>query len=118
MPVADRCSCGLKDLLCLGQRERDALAEHIDGINQPFRHQCGQHLLAHQINIGLAAPRVFGRQRVRTKEGGAHRHPAVCAQATRHAQLLALMLQRQAIAGLDLDGTHTLIQQLLQAWQG
>ena len=52
---------------------------------------------------------------MRAQKGGAHRHAKHLAQAARHAQLLAFMLQRQAVARFDLDGAHTLCQQGLQA---
>ena len=107
-----------EDLLGLGQREGDALAEHIHRIHQPFGGQRGQHVVADEVDVVLAAPCVFGRQGVRAQKSGAHRHPKHLAQAARHAQLLAFVLQRQAVAGFDLDGAHALGQQGLQARHG
>ena len=111
-------ACGLEDLLGLGQREGDALAEHIDRIDQALGRQRGQHGAGDEVDVVLAAPCVLGRQRMRAQEGGAHGHAQGLAQAPGHAQLLALVLQRQAVARLDLDGADALVQQLLQARQG
>ena len=109
---------GLEHLLGLRQRERDAFAEHVHGVHQPLGRERGQHLVADQVDVVLVAPGVFGRQRVCAEEGGAHRHAQRLAQAPRHAQLLALVLQRQAVAGLDLDGAYALVQEGLQARHG
>ena len=80
--------------------------------------QRGQHLLAQVVDVVLAAPGVFRRQGVGAQKGGAHRDALLAPQAARHAQLFALMLQGQAVAGLDFDGAHALGHQRLQAWQG
>ncbi|MNR39137.1 N-formimino-L-glutamate deiminase [compost metagenome] len=85
-------------LFGFGQRERHALAKHIDGVDQAFGGQRGQHLRADEVDIGLAAARVFGRQRMRAQKGAAHRHAAQRAQAARDAQLLAFVRQFQPVA--------------------
>ena len=105
----------LKHLLRFGQREGNAFAEHVHRIDQAFGRERGQHLVADQVGVVLAAAGVFGRQRMRAEEGGAHRDAEGCAQAAGHAQLLALVLQRQAVAGLDLDGADAFVEQGLQA---
>ena len=106
--------CGLEHLFGLGQREADAFAEHVHRVHQALGGQRGQHLVAHQVDVSLAAARILGRQGVGTQEGGAHCHAKGLAQTPRHAQLLAFVGQRQAIAGLDFNGTHALGQQGLQ----
>ncbi len=109
---------GLEDLLGLGQAEGDALAEHVHRVHQAFFGQRGKHLAADQIDVVLAAAGVFRWQRMRAQEGGAHGDAAGLAQPPRGAQLLALVLQRQAVAGFDLDGAHALVQQRLKPRQG
>ena len=55
---------------------------------------------------------------MRAEEGGAHRDAVGLAQPPRHAQLLALVFEREAVAGLDLDGAHAVGQQLFEARRG
>ena len=109
---------GLEHLLGFGQREADALAKHVHGIDQALSGQGGQHLVAHQVDVSLAASGVFGGQGVCTQEGSAHGHAKQLPQAAGHAQLLAFMRQRQAVARLDFDGTHAFVQQCLQTRGG
>jgi hypothetical protein len=106
---------GAEHALGLGQRERDALAEHVDRVDQPFGGQHGQHLAADQVDVVAAAAFVLGRQRVRAEERRAHGHAEGAREPARHPQLLALVLERQAVAGLDLDGADALGQQRRQA---
>jgi hypothetical protein len=89
---------GLEHLLGFGQREADALAKHVHGIDQTLSGQGGQHLVAHQVDVSLAASGVFGGQGVCAQEGGAHGHAKQLPQAAGHAQLLAFVRQRQAVA--------------------
>ena len=100
---------GLEHLLGLRQREGNAFAEHIHGIDKTFGRQRRQHLVANKVGVVLATSRfssVFGRQRMRAEEGGAHRSAQRLAQAAGDAQLLAFMLQCQAIAGLATRDRH------------
>ena len=82
---------GLEHALGLRQRERDALAEHVDRVDQSFGRQRRQHLVADEVDVVVAAPGVFGRQRVRAEEGRAHGDAMRVAEPARDAQLLALV---------------------------
>lgn len=53
-----------EDLLGLGQREGDAFAEHVHGIDQAFGGQRRQHDLTDQIRVFLAAASILWRQRM------------------------------------------------------
>ena len=108
----------LEDALGLRPREADALAKHIDGIDQPFARQLGHHAIANLVDVAVGAALELGRQRVGAKKGGLHRHAEVAPQPPRHAQLLALVLCGQAVTALDLDGAHAFGQQGLQARRG
>ena len=62
----------VEDALGLRRRERDALAERIDRVDESFLRQRGQHVVADAVDIGVAASRVLGRQRVRAEKRRAH----------------------------------------------
>jgi hypothetical protein len=48
------------------------------------------------------------------EKGGAHGNAIGFAQATRHTQLLALMVEREPVAGFDLNSADALSQQLFE----
>ena len=85
---------------------------------RPSAASAGSISLADEVDVVAAASRVLGRQRMGAEEGGAHRHAVGLAEAPRHAQLLALVFEREAVAGLDLDGADAVGQQLFEPRRG
>ena len=63
----------LEHLLGLGKREADGFAKHVHRIHQAFGSERGHHLFTHQTDVVVAAPGVFGWQRMRAQKRGAHR---------------------------------------------
>jgi len=92
--------------LALLERKADALAEHVDGIDESFVGERGQHALAHFIDVVIRAAREFRRQRVRAEERRVDGHGITLAQLPRDTQHLALALQVEPVAGFDFDGRH------------
>ncbi len=105
---------GNEHALDLRRAEGDAFAEGIDRIDQPFAGQHRQHG-NHQIDIIIAAPGKFGRQRMRAQESRGNRHPLLHAQRARGAQHPLLGRRFQAIARFDLDRGHAIGNQFAQA---
>ena len=84
---------------------------------RPSRASAGSMRAADLGDVVVGAAGEFRRQGVRAEKGGAHRDRAFASERARRAQLFALVLERQAVAGLDLDGGHAFGQQRVEARQ-
>src|SRR5204863_147246 len=69
-------------------------------------------------DVIVCATRELGRQRMRTEKRGAECDLAQASQLARCAQLLAFVIQREAIAGFDLDAREAFGNQGVEARQG
>ena len=92
---------GLEDTAGLRRREGDALAEHVDRVDQALALELRQPG-ADGVDVLVLAAFEFRRQRMRAQAGGAHRQ-AQPGELARHPQALRLVRQRQAVAGLHLQ---------------
>jgi hypothetical protein len=101
---------------CLSRRERDPFAERIDGVDQTLRPQ-HRHHAQHLSDVVVRTLREFRWQRMRAQERRADLQRRVPRQRARHAQALAFVFQRQAIARLDLDRRHAFLHQGAQPRQ-
>ena len=98
-------------------RETDAFAEGIDGIDEAFGGERGQHRVADMRHVGVAV-REFRRQGVGAQEGGGDGDGAQVGEAARGAELLALVGEAEAVAGLDLHRGDALGDERVEAGQG
>ena len=105
---------GVKHARDLRRRERDALAEAIDGVDHPLGGQRRHHDVRHERQIAFAVGLVFGWQGVGAQEGRAHGDGSQAGQATRDAKAFALRLEIEPIAGLDLDRADALGEQRIE----
>ena len=90
--------------------EADAVAEAVDGVDQPLAVQCRQPR-AHRVDVLVGAARELGRQRVRRQAGRLHGERQLAAEAARDAQAARLVLGGEAVARLDLDRRHAFAHQ-------
>ena len=95
--------------------EGDVLAEHVHRFGQAFGGDGRDHYFADLVDVVLRL--ASRRHRVRAEEGGHDFDLAQLLQLFGHAQLLALVVQGQAVAGLDLDGGHAFAQHRVQPRQ-
>ena len=95
----------------------DPLAEAVDGIDQPLGMGCAQARNGDFVKVGVGTVRVFGWHGMGCEPAGDDPHRALDRQTARGAQHLQLVLDAQAIAGLDLDGRGALCQQCIQSRQ-
>ena len=86
----------------------------------PSRDQRGQDVAADFIDVVVGAAGVLGWQRMRGQQRGGDVHAAYMRmrEFASHRELLAFMLQRQPVAGFDLDGGDAFIHQGVQPGQG
>jgi len=96
---------GVEHAARLSRAEGDALAEGIDGIDQPLGVQRGQPG-DQGIDVVVRAAFVFQRHGMGGQVGRADGHPRVSTDAAGAAQQPCLVVRRQAVAGLDLDDGH------------
>jgi len=96
---------GLEHATRLRGREADPFAERVDGIDQAFVVQPRQPV-DHGVDVVVGASRELRRQCMRAQIRGTHRDAERLADAARDAQHLALVLDVQAVAGLDLQRGH------------
>ncbi len=108
----------LEHPLDLGRGKRQVFAECIDRVHQAFGCQGREHLGADMLDVVIGAILVLRRQRMGRQAGAAHGHRQFGAQTADHLEDLALAVQVQAIAGLDLDTGHAVAQQAAQALPG
>src|ERR1700692_342773 len=109
--------CRVEHALRLFQRERNALAEHIDGIDQTFSCERRQHLIADVGDVVIRATRVFRRQRVCAEERRGYCHWPRRRQSPCHAQHLAFGSQVQPITRFDFERRHAFGEQRIQPAQ-
>ncbi|MCY1415763.1 hypothetical protein D9M71_312560 [compost metagenome] len=102
----------------LRRAEGDVLAEHVYRIGQPLGGGCRDHLRADQLDVGIAAAGVLLRQGVGAEQGGDHPYRQFRAEAAGDAQDLQLVLEGEAVAGLDLHGGHAVGEQRFEARAG
>ena len=107
---------GVEHARDLGGGEGDGLAEPVDGVDQAFRGERGQHIVGDERDIFVAL--AFLRQRVGAEEAGLDDDIARLAEAARRAQHLALGCEVEAVAGFDLDRGDALGDQRVEAAQG
>ena len=69
------------------------------------------------VDIGVLVAVRLRRQRMRAEEGGAHRHRPLVAEPARGAQRLRLVVEVEAVAGLDLDRGDAFGDQRVEARQ-
>ncbi|MNQ65925.1 N-formimino-L-glutamate deiminase [compost metagenome] len=93
------------DLLGLGQREADVLAEDVHRIRQTRLGRCRDDLLADGLDPGVRIVAVFGRHRMGCQQGGLDPNRQRLPQSAGDPQHLELVRQGEAIAGLDLHGS-------------
>ncbi len=101
---------GGQDRARLDNAEDPGLAEHVAKPREVVAGHRGDHLRAHQAHVVPAAVAVLGRHFVRAEQGGDERRSRLGAQPADHAQLLALRLEVEPVAGLDLDGRRAVRQ--------
>ncbi len=111
-------ACGSEQSAGFRGAEADALAEGIHGIEQALRMQPRQPVRAHRIDIGGALLGEFGRHGVQRQQRTAHFDTKLRTQAPRHAQHACLAVERQRVAGFDLDSGDAFTQQCAGARQG
>ena len=92
--------------LRLWNAEGDVFAEHIERIDETLTEERGQPFAGDDLGVVLRAPAVLGRYGVGGKQRRAYRDGEGAAECTRNAQHLGLVRERQAVAGLDLEGGH------------
>eukprot|EP00754_Rhynchopus_humris_P035125 Rhum_TRINITY_DN16697_c0_g2::Rhum_TRINITY_DN16697_c0_g2_i1::g.164082::m.164082 len=102
---------GAQDALALLQREGALVRVHVDGVRH-LGHQ-RQLLVDHLVHVRRAVLLELLRQRVRAEEGRRHAHH-VLARA-RRLQHLQLVLRREPVAALDLDGRHAAVEHAAHA---
>lgn len=107
---------GGEQLRGLFAREGDVLAEHVHRLGQPFGGDGREHHVAHLVDVFLRLPP--RRHRMRTEEGGHDFDLAQVFQLLGHAQLLALVVQSETVAGFDFDGGDAFGQHRVQPGQG
>ena len=93
---------GQIDLLGLGQREADVLAEDIHRIRQTGLGSRRNDLLADGLDPGVGIIAIFGRHRMGRQQGGLDPDRQRLPQPAGNPQHLELIRQREAVAGLDL----------------
>ncbi len=100
-----------QDRARLGNAEDAGLAEHVAKPRESLAGHRGDHLIAHQAHVLPAAGAVLGRHFVRAKKGGDEGRSRLGAQPADHAQLFALRVEVEPVAGLDLDGRRAVRQE-------
>ena len=101
--------------LGLRDGEGDALAEDVHGIDQALRRAAPAATPGDGVDVVIGAAAILRRQRVRGQERGAHRHREGAPERARDAQHLRLILEREPVAGLDLERRHALAGERRQA---
>ena len=95
----------------LDNAEDPGLAEHVAKPREAVAGHHGDHLRAHQAHVVPATGAVLGRHFVRAEKGGDERRSRIDAQPADHAQLFALRLEVEPVAGFDLDGRRAVRQE-------
>ena len=93
------------------QRKADAFAEHVDGIDEAFVGERGQHGVADFVDVSVGTAGEFGRQCMRAEKRRVDGHGIALAQLTRDAQHLAFAGEVEPVAGFDLDRRHAFGEQ-------
>jgi hypothetical protein len=101
----------LEHALALRKRKADALAEHVDCIDEAFVGERRQHAFADFGDVLVGTAGKFRRQRMRAEKRRVDRYRITLAKTSRDAQHLALTGQIEAIAGFDFDGCDAFSQQ-------
>ncbi len=101
---------GGQDRARFGNAEDPGLAEHVAKPREAVAGHRGDHLRTHQAHVLPAAVAVLGRHFVRAEKGGDERRSRLGAEPADHAELLALRLDVEPVAGLDLDGRRAVRQ--------
>ena len=97
-------------------READALAEDVHRIDQALARAAPAATRCAMVSMySIGAPAILRRQRVRGEQRGAHRHREGAPERARDAQHLRLILEREPVAGLDLERRHALAGERRQA---
>ena len=103
----------LENAFGLRKAESNFFAKSIHCIHQTLCMQEGQHA-QNFVDIVVIASRKFWRRGVSTQKSCKHGDRVGAAQRTRYAQGLALVLQRQAVAGFDFNRGDALGHQALE----
>ena len=98
-------------------RERDAFAEAVDGVDQPFAGEGRQDRRHDRLDIAGLVAREFGRQGVGAEKGSSDRCWPFAADASGGEQRFALVRQIEAVAGFDLDRRDAFADQRVETRQ-
>ena len=101
----------------LCQTEVAFFTERIHVINQPLGHQRGKHVVHHVLGVRHGVWKLR-RHRMACQKGCFHRDGQGLLQLRHHAKHLALRLEGQAVARFDLQCTHALCHDCVDASQG
>ena len=117
----DRKSCGggrLEDPAHLFGAEADAFAKGVDGVDPSFAGQVRDHPVRDQGDVAVGISSIFRCRGVGPQEGRADTDGAALSQLPGCAQHAALVLNGQAVAGLDLEGGDPFGHQCLESGEG
>ena len=87
----------------LGVAETHLVAEAVDLVDDALAHRLGQHLVAHEVDVVVAAAGIFGRETVGAEISRHHRDRQVAAQRARDAHQAKLGVAVEAGARLAFD---------------
>ena len=96
------------------RRKRDALAEAVDCVHQPFIMGLPQARHAHLVDIGVRSILELRRHGVRAQEARADVGPGVIANGAGDTQHAQFGLRVEPVAGFDLDRRHAFGNQVIE----
>ena len=111
-----QCRCGLKQFFGLCKGKADVFTKHIHTFKQAFLPQCGHDVVYDHLQIIVGTAFVFGRNRMRRKQGTAHSDVVFLTQLSGNLQAFAFIFQIQTIARFDFNQAHAFIHVVLQTF--